>query len=243
MSHFTLLHGFLGSPTDWEPLLSFLPRKNHLLLTLPGHGKRDLPTDNPLLPSLMNAIFKEMKTGQCNLIGYSLGGRLALHFALLFPEKVNQLILISTNPGLEKERSQRLASDRAWADLLAQKGIDSFLNAWYKQPLFRHFKLTPALRRERKTHRIENLQRILTELSPGHLPSLWQELKKIKLPTLFLFGKEDQKYMKVADRLKTLRHPPFAVEMIEEASHAIHLEQPHQVAIAISNFCKKKSNG
>ncbi len=104
----TFLHGFLGSPLDWQDL--DLPG---LFLTLPGHQGR------PLDLSLLEKEIPKKTT----LIGYSLGGRLAMDFAHRFPERIERLIILSANPGLEKGKEERIEWDEKWAQLLETEGM------------------------------------------------------------------------------------------------------------------------
>ncbi|MEM7175151.1 MAG: 2-succinyl-6-hydroxy-2,4-cyclohexadiene-1-carboxylate synthase [Chlamydiota bacterium] len=238
---FVFLHGFLGSPTDWGPLRSFLPPHQSIALMLPGHGDCPLPAKRPLLPVVIDAIIEAIEakltcSEKYTLVGYSLGGRLALHLALRYSKQIDKLILIAANPGLDTKKEQRLARDQAWADLLSRKGIDHFITTWYQQPLFRHFSLTPERAALRKKHASASLQRMLRDLSPAVIPSLWPMVKKISIPTLFLFGKEDQKYANIANRLNSLKSSIKTVA-IQGAGHVVHLEKPQLTAAAIETFC------
>jgi len=151
----TFLHGFLGSPEDWENLN--LPGK---FLTLPGHHGR------PLDLSLLEKEIPERTT----LIGYSLGGRLAMHFAWQFPERIERLIILSANPGLEEGREERMAWDEKWAGLLETEGMGRFVKKWYEQPLFST--LDSGQLKGREDHDPRVLARVLRELSPAKLPSI-----------------------------------------------------------------------
>ena len=212
---FTFLHGFLGSPEDWQPLN--LPGT---FLTLPGHQGR------PLDLSLLEKEIPKKTT----LIGYSLGGRLAMDFAHRFPERIESLIILSANPGLKKGKEERIAWDEKWANLLETEGIQPFLKKWYEQPLFST--LNPNHLKGRDGHDPKVLAKILRELSPAKLPSMWEKLQEFSFPMLFLFGENDIKYQHIAKRLGK----NFPVDFIPSCGHAIHIENPTLCAKKIQEF-------
>ena len=205
----TFLHGFLGSPNDWQPLN--LPGK---FLTLPGHQ------GNPFDLSILEREIPEKTT----LIGYSLGGRLAMHFAYQFPERIERLIILSANPGLDEEKKKRIAWDEKWASMLETEGMQPFLEKWYAQPLFSS--LNRVLLKERESHDPKMLAKVLRDLSPAKLPSMWEKLHEFSFPMLFLFGENDIKYHPIAKRLG--KH--FPVDFIPGCGHAIHIENPELCA-------------
>ena len=215
------LHGFLGSPRDWDPFV--FPGHFRHCITLPGHEFLPLPPRAPLLEQLLKLFYKQFKKRKVILIGYSLGGRLAMHFAQTFPECVKALIILSANPGLEcpKQRKSRLQKDKKWAEHLLKEGLLAFIKKWQKQPLFNP--LPPKILKRRNNHSPKELARILRELSPGALPSLWEHLPQFPFKTLFLFGQDDVNYYKIAKKVQNI-NSNITVDMIPHAKHAIHLE-------------------
>jgi len=211
----TFLHGFLGSPKDWHPL-----NLEGKCLTLPGHHGR------PLDLSLLEKEIPEKTI----LIGYSLGGRLAMEFAAKYPQRIEALIILSAHPGLEGKRKERLARDEKWARLLETEGIKSFLKKWYQQPLFKE--LNPDALQGRKNHNPHALTQILRELSPAKRPPMWDKLHTFSFPMLFLFGENDIKYQTIAQRLG--KH--FSVDFIPSCGHAIHIENPALCREKIQRF-------
>ncbi len=224
-----LLHGFLGSPKDWS---SFSFQTPHLPLTLPGHGRKAPFISNP------SKWLSEEILSPSVLIGYSLGGRLALQFAFLFPHLIQKLILLSTNPGIEDQnaRKKRLLKDKKWVEMIDKEGFKSFLETWYCQDLFSNFKKDPSFPfffKKRLRHNPKAMQRILLELSPAKMPSFWKALKKSSFPILFLFGENDIRYKQIHDRLKKLG---VKTDLIKETTHAIHLENPNKCLEKIKEF-------
>lgn len=200
------LHGFLGSSSDWLELLSYLPPCNYHLIDLPGHGKSTFQQEL-ILPNFEEKMI---------LIGYSMGGRLALQYAASCPEKVEKLILLSTHLGLfsEEERKKRWEKDLFVAKKLTSMPIDDFLKEWYDQPLFGGF--CPSLSFRRKGNPQE-MSRALLRYSLGKMKPCHFENK------ILMVGEKDEKY-------RTLY--PEAI-VIKNAAHALHLEKAQKVAACI----------
>lgn len=212
----TYIHGFLGSPNDWK-LLSSLLSIPHAALPI-----EDLHTLSE--PSI--------------LVGYSMGGRLALDLAVRSPHLIQKLIILSAHPGIERdeERHTRLQRDQQWAQMIDAQGLPAFLQAWYEQPLFRSFKESPAfpdIFRERLKQDPEKVKALLLKYSPGIMPSHWSAIEKFSFPTLFLFGDRDIRYQLVRDKL--LKRG-ISTKLIPNSGHAIHLENPVACAEKIKEF-------
>jgi len=138
---FVLLHGFLGRKEDW---LQVVPEKtlSAYLFDLPGHGESG---DHPLFFSFdilieaLSLVLDRLKIEKIHLCGYSLGGRIALHFRHRYPTRVASLTLIGTHLGLSSssERAERIKDDDLVARKLeSQELLDTFFESWYKAPLW-----------------------------------------------------------------------------------------------------------
>src|SRR5262245_37449007 len=112
---FVFLHGFLGCARDWEALASKLDAPS-FAIDLPGHGR------SPFTAQFEEALSSALPPEPVHLVGYSMGGRLALRYALAEPERVASLTLIGAHLGLktESERAARLARDAVWARKLRE---------------------------------------------------------------------------------------------------------------------------
>lgn len=208
----TFLHGFLGMAEDWNEIQKHIAVPSRTL-TLPGHKGRTLDL----------ASFEEEIGSGVTLVGYSMGGRLAMHYALKNPERVQKLILLSTNPGEGGE--ERIAKDEQWAQCLEKEGMDPFLDKWYAQEMFKDLKIN----KERRRHDPQMLAQMLRKFSPARLPNLWPKLQEFSCPVVFLFGRNDIKYRLIGKKL----NKQFPVAWIERSGHAIHLENPKACAKCI----------
>jgi 2-succinyl-6-hydroxy-2,4-cyclohexadiene-1-carboxylate synthase len=228
------LHGFLGSSLDWTEIVQLLsPRFSCYPLDLPWQEKLNF---NEAVLHLKDQI-KALNVSPGVLVSYSLGGRLGLKLASLFPELFSHCIFLSTHPGIEEEELRRLRAtkDQAWIDLVQKEGVERFLKKWYAQPLFSSLKMEGDLLQRRQKCPKNAIAWVLKHWSASCQEPLWETLCAQTTPTLFLFGKEDLQYHAVYNRIFDLGSP-LQVEWIEDAAHAIHIEQPRSCAHAITSF-------
>lgn len=202
------LHGFLGSSEDWKELIRYLPSVPCFGVDLPGHGAS--PFTEHFAEEM--PLFSE----PVHLIGYSMGGRLALQYAALFPQKVASLTLISSHPGLssEEEKKQRIAQDENWAQQILQFEIDEFLRRWYDQSIFGDFRPDLTMRRK---HTPQQLAQCLVHYSLGRQPLLPSQRADC------IVGEKDAKYRALL---------PNAT-VVPRAAHMVHLENPEDLASII----------
>jgi 2-succinyl-6-hydroxy-2,4-cyclohexadiene-1-carboxylate synthase len=231
------LHGFLGEGRDWEFMREPLGSGYFgVFPDLPGHGQnREGLPEKPISFSWLShglaATLDRLNVQTFHLLGYSLGGRLALHFTLKYPQRVRSLILENASPGLagRAERRARRVEDERRAALLRAGGMGGFLEEWYRAPLFASLKNRPDILESQQARRAQNdpeaMARVISELSPGRQPSLWGKLDEFQLPVLLLAGALDTKYSaamrQMASALRIAR-----LEIAAEAGHNVHLEMP-----------------
>lgn len=111
------MHGFTGSTHSWDEVISHLPSTFDLLaIDLIGHGGTSKPMDSGRYSAEeqikdFHALFQQLQWNNFTLVGYSMGGRLALAYASQYT--VKRLILESSSPGLIdiEERTNRKQSD------------------------------------------------------------------------------------------------------------------------------------
>ena len=243
-----LLHGFTGSSTNWlEFLEPFAEHFKVVLIDLPGHGRSASPPNSNryTLPSVSHdlvAIIQALRLPAVNLLGYSMGGRLALYMALQHPSYVQSLMLESASPGLQSsaQRQLRRESDNQLASEIEESGIATFVHRWQQLPLFATQQILPAEQKARLyQQRLDNsapgLANSLRGMGTGWQPSLWSELWSIHLPVLILAGGLDKKYEHIA-RQMTASIPSSTLKIIAGAGHNIHLEKPQLFTSTIMCF-------
>jgi 2-succinyl-6-hydroxy-2,4-cyclohexadiene-1-carboxylate synthase len=202
------LHGFLGNQNDWASVVKSM-QTPCLCLDLPGHG--EAPFDLEWEKKLLNRP-------PFHLIGYSMGGRLALQFAQKYP--VLSLTLISTHLGLssDEQRRERKQKEEFWTHQLETLSIDEFIHQWYDQPLFQS--LRSKISDIDKMRQKQNKQGLLQAFKAFSLSS--QPLHPLPPNTKLIVGELDTAY-----RAMYAPHPHIVVP---NAGHAIHLENPTALA-------------
>lgn len=232
--HILALHGFSGHGADFERLIRRAPAPwNWTCPDLPGHGAGPRVRQDPAgqCQDFLRAVLDKLPP-QCGIaLGYSLGGRLLLQALCAGATPPAALILIGTHPGLEDphERAVRRRQDDAWAELLMEQGMETFLQKWKNQPLLRNqASLQPPIHlpwADSANADPKQVALILRNLSPGALPPLWHAVPRITCPTLLVAGAEDTKYAALNERLQK-SWPTARTAVIPRSGHAPHLENP-----------------
>lgn len=227
-----LLHGFMGRRQDWSPLVAGLPEQlRYLAFDLPGHGQHHTGqgVDIPQMASGLWAQLTRLGLEQVTLLGYSMGGRVALEAAAQEPARTRALILESSSPGLEEGRQERVHQDQARAQRLRQD-FAGFLEAWYGAPLFASLAQRPALLRQHIQQILRwqdpaQLARVLESASPGLQPPRWDFLPAFSGPLACLAGERDLRYRDIMARAAQQSRQGHYV-LCQGAGHNIHLEDP-----------------
>jgi len=174
--------------------------------------------------------------GGVTLAGYSMGGRIALHYALARPGWVARLVLVGASPGLADagERAARREADEALAERIEQDGVAAFAEEWEAQPIFagRPPAVAEAARADRLRNDAAGLAAALRGLGMGAMEPLWDRLGEVGVPVRLVVGERDAKFRAIAERMAELL-PDVRVVVVQAAGHAAHLERPAIVAEAI----------
>lgn len=214
-----------------------------VLVDLPGHGRHAGQTGEAAF-TLDAALDQVASAGSwpCDLLGYSMGGRIALHFAVRYPHRVDRLVLESASPGLasEEERSARRDADAELAERILANGIEWFVEEWESRPLFEsQRRLASSDREAPRERRLANapgsLAAALLGLGTGRLPSLWEALGEVHVPVLLLVGEKDRKFVEIARRMSTAL-PHAQVAVVPDAGHSVHFERPDAWVEAVVGF-------
>lgn len=230
------LHGFMGSSADWRGVMEALEDRFYCVaLDLPGHGSSvGLSSEAYTIEGTSRRVLDSLGESGVErpvLVGYSMGGRLALYLALRHPARCAGLFLESASPGLEsaEERRSRREADESRAKRLESEDFGRFLEDWYRQPLFASLARDEALLRRTIEARRRNdpaeLAQSLRGMGTGSQPSLWDELPRLRVPALAVAGALDEKYMEISRRMARLALSMESA-VVPGAGHNVHVEAP-----------------
>ncbi|KAL0396872.1 UNVERIFIED_CONTAM: protein PHYLLO, chloroplastic [Sesamum calycinum] len=265
-STMVFLHGFLGAGRDWTPVMKAMSGSTRCIaVDLPGHGGSKLQYQGndvsgrpnlsiDVVVDILCKVLSNLTPGKVILVGYSMGARIALYTALKRSDKVERAVIISGSPGLidNDARATRKAKDDFRASTLVSNGLEFFMQTWYAEELWASFRSHPKFKQV-VTNRLQHddlhtLGKILSDLSIGRQPSLWEDLKTCKVPLQLIVGEKDAKFKAIAREMHTrISHEnkssdsPPVVE-ISNAGHAVHLENPLAVITAIRQIMKRTKN-
>jgi 2-succinyl-6-hydroxy-2,4-cyclohexadiene-1-carboxylate synthase len=243
-----LLHGFTGSTKSWGPHLPALTQEWRLIaVDVIGHGRSDAPVDwqryrmEHCVEDLL-ALLDALGIDRFDLLGYSMGARVALHLAAAAEERIGALILESGTPGLADaaERQARIAADEALAGGIDREGLVTFIDRWEQVPLFASQANLPAeVRAHLRAQRLESdpvgLAHSLRGMGTGRQEPLWDRLPSLQVPALLLAGTLDTKFCGLAEQMAALL-PLATVQIVPNSGHTIHLEQPAAFQQAVLGF-------
>ena len=242
------LHGFTGSTaTMWALVRPLIETRRVAVVDLPGHGLSTITNDAHAFGfehtvDAVAAAIDRHRLGPAHVVGYSMGGRVALGLAVRHPGHVASLSLIGASPGLSDpvERAARRRSDNELADDLLEDGLTAFVDRGMASPLFAsQVRLGADALADARTQRLANdpdgLAGSLRGAGTGAQPSYWHDLAGIAAPVLLVVGDEDPKFRAIAMRMAAglIRS---AIEVVPGAGHAAHLENPDHVRAAITEL-------
>jgi len=215
------LHGFLGNRHDWP---NSTAAEKAMFIDLPGHGKSC--DEKWLRPYSFRDVLTALITmtqslDPFNLVGYSMGARIALMWALEQPEKIKTLTLHGVTPGIESEveKKQRLKNDESWAEKF-RENLGQTCQDWYQQEIFMGLSETERNKRieKRKQNNADGIAQALISMSTGHQPNLWSLLKNLNCPVRLIVGEYDKKFVEIAKRAQT-QMKNCQIETISKSDH------------------------
>ncbi|MFU8894492.1 MAG: alpha/beta fold hydrolase [Luteolibacter sp.] len=242
------LHGAVGLASDW--------RETGAQLAAHGVGSRavdmwrfldccPMPLDafgTALCAEAAGEVFRG--SGRV-LVGYSMGGRLALHALLADPQPWQAAVIVSAHPGLEDagERAARRAVDADWASRALAGDWASFLTDWNAQPVLADAAMGgDQARASRLRQRRREIARSFVDWSLGAQQPLWERLAEIRIPVLWVTGALDQKFSRLASRA-VARMPDASHLVIDGAGHRVPWQNPSGFCEALANFTRTGSHG
>lgn len=242
------LHGFMGSSNDFNKAIALLADQFYCLaIDLPGHGKTkvfggDHCYTMPNTAQAAIALLDRLNIiEKCFLVGYSMGGRLALYLTLHFPDRFAKVVLESASPGLKTvaEKLSRIQRDSQLAKELETGDFKAFLLKWYNQPIFNSLKKDPQFQAFLES-RLDNtpleLAKSLRQMGTGCQPYLQHKLEHNQIPLLLLVGEYDDKFRTINEKMLNACQVAN-MKVIKNCGHNIHFEDIHLWVRHLKEFC------
>jgi 2-succinyl-6-hydroxy-2,4-cyclohexadiene-1-carboxylate synthase len=249
-----LLHGFTGDVSTWDTFVegsdAAFKRFTAIRVDVIGHGGTDSPVDPERYTMRcavddLVAILDHLGMAKVALLGYSMGGRLALHLALAAQERFWAFVFESASPGIrnEEERASRRTADDLLADSIGTDGIEAFVDRWQAQALFASQLNLPAeLQARQRARRLAQspvgLANSLRGMGAGRQDYLLPRLDELTAPTLLIAGALDQRYAALTG-VMAQEIANSETHIIAGAGHAAHMEQPAEFGDIVTTFLSK----
>jgi 2-succinyl-6-hydroxy-2,4-cyclohexadiene-1-carboxylate synthase len=231
------VHGFTQTSESWKPIADHFASTGYeaIVVDAPGHGE-----SAALRADLYQAAtIATRQLGPGVYIGYSMGGRLCLHAAAMYPREVIGVAVIGASPGIadEGDRALRHTADEQLAAHLEAIGVDAFLDEWLAQPMFDGLQLTDEQRADRLRNSVEGLAASLRLAGTGAQASLWPRLGEMTMPILAMAGELDHKFATTCHKI-ALGASAGRFEPIAGAGHAAHLQDPGRVITVLDGWLR-----
>lgn len=242
------LHGFTWDGASWEAVARPLSEHYYCVAPdLPGHGATDSPEPiaewsfDRVVDALAEALHG-LGISKAHLVGYSMGGRIALRLAVLQALGLESLVLVGASAGLAtvQDRMSRMRADAELAERLVDEGMEAFLERWMAQPLFDTMRaleptLLATLNAGRSQQDPRGLAASLRTMGTGSQPYLMEALADLSVPTLLVVGELDAKFRRLAEAMR-LSLPQGRLEIVRDCGHSVPFERPRELSALVTPF-------
>ena len=246
-SPLVLVHGYACGVRSWDPQVRAFSRSRRVITyDVRGHGITEAPEDpaaysQDISVQDLRDLLTHLKIRRAVIGGLSMGGNIALNFALAHPEMTSRLIVADTGAGSDQS-GDWTAGSRAYAEALDARGMEAFADLACASPLFaRYVNSSPTAERFIRsclmTHRARGLAHTAREvlIKRPSIYALEPRLRRLRVPTLLIVGEHDEACLKthrfMADCIKGSTHV-----MIRNVGHLSNLEAPAAFNAAVKRF-------
>jgi len=226
------LHGFLGNPSDWETVFQG-NRWGHDLCAPDLFKSQSVPSLEACAQEFNQKVAKD--SGPHILIGYSLGGRLAMHALTQQPALWKAAIIISAHPGLddEEKKKERFMLDEQWAHRFEKEPWEDLMQAWNGREVFQAGGFN--FNRLEKDYQRSILADVLRKWSLGGQTNFRAQLAQLEVPVLWMVGADDAIYVQQANKI-FLKHPLSKISLVSGAGHRMPWQKREEFLLQITQF-------
>jgi len=242
------LHGLMGYGQNWRSIVREFEHKYQILsYDQRGHGKSFKP-DSGYRPEDyaedLHKILADLGWSKITLIGHSMGGRNAIEFASLYPEKLKALVVVDIGPDYNEDAITSI--ERIFA--IAKEPFATREAA--KELFLKNFSLSLAnylyanlIRKgEEWTWRFSK-RGVLESLYQGRERNRWKEWQNIEIPSLVIRGEESEDLLPAVYEQMLASNSHAQGCIIKNAGHWVHSEQREAFCRALSHFLKSLDMG
>ncbi len=236
-----ILHGLFGSSKNWQSLAKqFAEDFTVYTVDLRNHGNsfHDSLMNYELMAEDVRALAGHLDLNSCNIIGHSMGGKVAMLYALRYPQSISNLVVADIAPVTYQHSHSSLIKPILAIDLnqiSSRSQADKTLATDISDPMLRGFLLQNLARTDDSWCWKVNWQVIQQQMN-SLLDFPLEAVAPVGIPTLFIRG-ENSDY--VDDRGIAVINQTFSnarIETIRNAGHWLHAEQPQKFSELVSHF-------
>ena len=240
-----LAHGFTATKEMWDGQIGpFSDRYRVVVYDARGHGESEAPpVDDPgyTLDTFVEdqrALMAHLGIEEAYVGGLSLGGMIAMRFALKYPKQTRALLLCDTSPGMNTQ-GQWAANRLLMEGLVRSQGVGAVMRGLYS----RRAEIAQQARSDLPAGVLAHVQRLDTMHADGFLgvakaagdaPSVLDRLPEISAPTLIVTGDND--FFRGASEEMKKRLPDSRFVLIKGSFHGTCLWQPEKFTSAVLDF-------
>lgn len=236
-----LIHGGQMDCRMWDPQFDLFARRYTVIrYDVHGYGRSDVPAKGFSHAEDLFGLLDFLRVEKASIIGLSLGGRIAVDFALSHPESVETLVLVG--PGLG---GYRFTDQSGWAIVEAARdeGLEKAAEMWLEHPYMTPAMEVPAIREKIRQLTIENAHTWLANpIFERYLkPPAIERLSDIRVPALIVVGDRDvDDIQKIAEILRS-GIAGSEKQVIPGAGHIVNMEKPEEFNQVVLGFLEKSN--
>lgn len=232
------LHGGFMDRRSWDrQLVPFARRFRVVRYDIRPFGESSRPDKPYRIPDDLLRLLDHLKVERAHLVGHSFGGGVALDFTLLYPERVESLVLAAAPPsGFVPPEEERKLIGSIFAAV--KSGDEAIVNAWLEHPMWTASRARPDIMKELEASTRRNLAPFRMTVAPylPVTPPAIERLSDVRAPTLVIVGDRDMPSIKQSAELVAKQIPRASLKVIAGADHALPLGWADEFNAAVIEF-------
>ena len=241
-----LIHGGLVDRRMWDGQFELFGRWSRVIrYDLRNQGLSHGVPDSFSYHEDLNRLMEALGIQRARLVGLSLGGKIAIDFALTHPEKVSALVLVSSGlSGYENRDSSVVVNEKKQADASTKRDMNAYIEyfqrSWTDGP-----RRTPELVNRDVRQKVHDMIKSTLNKPEGYCtiiplePPALGRLSSIRIPTLLVLGELDNSGIQEIAGLVLKAVPGSRKIVIKGAAHMVNMEKPEEFNEVVGEFLSK----